>query len=192
MRQEKPAIKSALFLILFSTITLFAIEYGEVDILTEKLQSILRGHRSFYVGIVMSIFTGALVALFFSIVKYSRSKRDVIEELSCLHDKIKNYEICKEQHTKLDELERELFDLKKDMIDVLNKLNHMLKFTKNEREIILMFENIIKIVIYDCDVYSENFATILKKIELIEKHYYSMEKFDAIQKNRKMLYGKID
>lgn len=185
MRQDKPAIIAALLISIVSVTILFLLEYGKIDVLMAKLQLIFVGHRDFYVGIMISIFTGALIILFFSAVSYSRSKRDVFEELTCLHDKINNY-VIHHKCTDIFEQEKEETELKIGMIDVLNKLEHMLKYTKKEKKLMEMIENIVKIAIYDIIV---DYKVVLEKIETMERYYYKKKDFDAIQKNRKMMYG---
>jgi hypothetical protein len=88
MRENKCVITVGAVVIIISLVAMIILEFADINILPIIIQPVFIGHRAFYVGLFMSVFTGAIVSVGFSIVIFKRKQRDVFEFLTCLHDRI--------------------------------------------------------------------------------------------------------
>lgn len=176
MRENKCVINVGALIIIASLVAMIILEFADINVLPLMIQPVFIGHRAFYVSLVMSVFTGAIVTVGFSMVVFKRKQRDVFEVLTRLHYRIKTFQNNVERKKDTDLLDDgfivlkdEYTELKKELIEfVFNELNFMFKFSKKKSQIIKLIDDNYW-VIYDCETELSDYERIFEKIVIGSK-----------------------
>lgn len=202
MRENKCVITVGAVIVIASLVAMLILEFSDIAVLPLIIQPVFIGHRAFYVGLVMSVFTGAIITVGFSIVIFKRKQRDVFEFLTCLHDRIIIFQFNLERKKDTDVLgeglkvlKDEYTELKKDLVEfAFNELNSMFKFSKKKRKIIHLMDDNVSILL-DCEKELSYYELVFEEIIIGSKEpqkYQSVynkflleciSQFDKILKN---------